>query len=193
MHNMTSTLTLEQQRESFSRRRFLATPLAGTIAWTLAGLAGHFLTGFQAVWVLFIATGSIVYLAMFISRFTGEDFFQKDKPKNTFDNLFLRSVASSVLIYAIAIPFFMLDHSSLPLTVGILTGTMWLPFSWIINHWVGTFHALARTVLIAAAWYGFPEARFVAIPIVIVAIYAISITVLEKRWRSLNSSAPAHR
>src|SRR5690606_6799807 len=125
---------------------------------------------------------------MFISRFTGEDFFQKDKPKNTFDNLFLRSVASSVLIYAIAIPFFMLDHSSLPLTVGILTGTMWLPFSWIINHWVGTFHALARTLLIVAAWYAFPEHRFVAIPLVITGIYAVSITVLEMRWKTINSN-----
>jgi hypothetical protein len=86
-HNITP-LSLDQQREIFSQRRFLATPLAGTIAWTIAGFAGHFLSEFHAVLTLFIATGCIVYLAMFIARFTGEDFFQKGKPKNTFDNLF---------------------------------------------------------------------------------------------------------
>ena len=41
---------------------------------------------------------------------------------------------------------------------------MWLPFSWIIGHWVGTVHALARTALVTAAWYLFPTLRFVVIP-----------------------------
>ena len=122
-------LTLDQQRQAFCRRRFLATPLAGAICWGIVGLAGYYLPSTQAAPVLFIATGSIVYLAMLIARFTGENFFQKGEIKNTFDNLFLRAVFSSLLIYALAIPFFMLDHSSLPLTVGILAGTMWLPFS----------------------------------------------------------------
>lgn len=183
-------LSLDQQRAIFCRRRFLATPLAGAICWFIVGLAGYFLPTYQAALVLFIATGSIVYLAMLIARFTGENFFpKKGAAKNTFDGLFLRAVFSSFLIYAIAIPFFIMDHSSLPLTVGILTGTMWLPFSWIIQHWVGTFHAIARTLLIVAAWYGFPEHRFVAIPIVILGIYAVSIAVLEQRWKTVNSNS----
>lgn len=179
--------TLDQQRQDFCRRRFLATPLAGAICWAIIGLAGHYLSTTQAALVLFIATGSIVYLAMLIARFTGENFFNKGEAKNTFDNLFLRAVFSSFLIYAIAIPFFMVDHSSLPLTVGILTGTMWLPFSWIVQHWIGTFHAVTRTLLIVAAWYCFPEHRFVAIPLVILAIYAVSIVVLERRWKAINN------
>jgi hypothetical protein len=187
MKHAAEQLTLDQQRQAFCRRRFLATPLAGAICWGIVGLAGYFLSPTQAALVLFIATGSIVYLAMLIARFTGENFFNKGEAKNTFDNLFLRTVFSSFLIYALAIPFFMLDHSSLPLTVGILTGTMWLPFSWIIQHWIGTFHAISRTLLIVAAWYGFPEHRFVAIPLVILAIYGVSIVVLERRWMAINN------
>lgn len=183
-----TTPTLDEQREAFCRRRFLATPLAGAICWLIVGLAGHYLSTLHAALVLFIATGSIVYLAMLIAPFTGESFFQKGKPKNTFDNLFFRTVFSSFLIYAIAIPFFMIDHSSLPLTVGILTGTMWLPFSWIIRHWVGTFHALSRTLLIVAVWYLLPEHRFVAIPVVILAIYAVSIIALELRWNAIKNT-----
>jgi hypothetical protein len=73
--------------------------------------------------------------------------------------------------------------------VGILAGLMWLPLSWIIDHWVGTFHTLARTAGVTAAWYLFPGARFVAIPLVIVAVYAVTIVVLEARWRTLRSES----
>ena len=66
-------------------------------------------------------------------------------------------------------------------TVGILAGLMWVPFSWMIQHWVGLFHGIARTVLVTAAWYLFPQRRFVAIPAVIVVIYLITIVVLARR------------
>ncbi|MFT5885415.1 MAG: hypothetical protein ACI9IP_001875 [Arcticibacterium sp.] len=78
----------------------------------------------------------------------GRFFFGKKKPKNEFDNLFLFTVAQSVLVYFIAIPFFLIDSSSLPLTVRILTGLMWLPFSWIIKHWIGVFQAIFRTIFV---------------------------------------------
>jgi hypothetical protein len=77
----------------------------------------------------------------------------------------------------------MIDHTSLPLTVGVLAGTMWLPFSWMIQHWVGYFHAVSRTVLIVIAWYAYPAQRFVVIPAIIVAIYLISIYALATRQR----------
>ncbi len=125
----------------------------------------------------------IVYLGLFISRFTGENFLDKEKPKNAFDALFLYTVAMALLAYGLAVPFYLVEHTSLPLTVGILTGMMWLPFSWIVQHWVGVFHSVARTVLIVALWYLLPQQRFVAIPFAIVAIYAITIIVFEQRWR----------
>jgi hypothetical protein len=46
---------------------------------------------------------------------------------------------------------------------------------------VGLFHAVARTVLVAAAWLAFPEYRFSAIPLVIVVVYLISIAALATR------------
>jgi hypothetical protein len=151
------------------------------IAWFVTGLAGLFLSPFVTVWVLFIATGSIAYLGIFLSRFTGENFLAKDRPTNTFDRLFFLTVGQSILTYAIAIPFFLVDYTSLPLTVGILTGTMWLPLSWIIDHWVGLFHGIVRTLLVVLLWYLLPEWRFVAIPFAIVGVYLVTIFVLERR------------
>jgi hypothetical protein len=134
--------SLDEQRAEYARRRGLAMPLAGLIAWTLIGIAGASLPPTLAVWL-------------------------------------------ALLVYAIAIPFFRVDYTSLPLTVGILSGLMWIPFSWIIQHWVGIFHTVTRTVLVTAAWYLAPHGRFVVIPAVIVGVYAVTIVILEQRWRAV--------
>ena len=174
--------SLEQQRLEFSNRSFLATPLAGMIVWAIIGVVGLVSpSDIYPVWAIFIGTGSIVYLGMFLSKFTGENFLEKDRPKNVFDALFLFTVAQAIMVYAIAIPFFLVDYSSLPMTVGILTGLMWLPFSWIIQHWVGIFHSVSRTAIVLALWYLMPELRFVAIPFAIVVVYLVTILILRGR------------
>ena len=66
-------------------------------------------------------------------------FLDKDKLKNVFDRLFFHCVSVALLVYAIAIPFFRVDYTSLLLTVGILTGLMWVSHSWIIQHWWVSF------------------------------------------------------
>jgi hypothetical protein len=138
------------------------------------------------VWTLFIATGCIAYVGIFLSNFTGERFLDKSKPGNTFDSLFFHTVAMSLLVYAIAIPFFQADYTSLPLTVGILSGLMWLPLSWMIQHWVGILHAATRTLAIVVVWYMFPDQRFFAIPMVIIGVYTATMVVLERRWRAIH-------
>lgn len=176
--------TLEEQRIEFANGRFLATPLAGLIVWTIIGIIGIFFSDFIAVWSIFIGTGSIVYLGLFLSKFTGEKFLDKSKPKNEFDILFLFTAGQAILVYSIAIPFFLVDYSSLPMTVGILTGLMWLPFSWIIKHWVGIFHTLTRTVVVLTLWYLFPDCRFIVIPFGIVLIYIITMVILKNRKKT---------
>jgi hypothetical protein len=178
--------SLEEQRAEYARRRGLAMPLAGSMMWALIGIAGAFLPPILAVWSLFIGTALIAYLGMALSRFTGENFLNKNRPKNTFDSLFFHCVAMALLVYAIAIPFFRVDYTSLPLTVGILAGLMWVPLSWIIQHWVGIFHAVARTILVTAAWYVAPHHRFVVIPAVIVGVYGVTMVILQQRWRAVS-------
>ena len=173
--------TLEEQKEEFTSKKLLASPIAGLIAWLIVAISGIFFPDNITVWVLFIATGSIVYLAMGISKLTGEDYLDKSKPKNTFDNLFFLTVAQAILVYSIAIPFFIVDYTSLPLTVGVLTGLMWVPLTWIIDHWVGLFHSIVRTILVLILWYLFPSDRFIAIPIAIIIVYIVSIIILKNR------------
>jgi hypothetical protein len=104
---MTTSRTLDEQRMEFARRHNIAMPLAGLIAWSVVGIGGATLPALLEVWLLFIVTGSIAYLGMFISRFTGENFLDRTRPKNAFDALFLYTIGMALLVYAIAIPFFL--------------------------------------------------------------------------------------
>jgi hypothetical protein len=175
--------SLDEQRREFSRSPLLAMPIAGTIAWTLIGITSLFVPVGLAAWILFICTGMIFALGLLIARFLGEDLLGNTRNTNEFDRLFFTTVQMSWLVFAIAIPFFMIEPTSLPLSVGILAGLMWLPLSWIIQHWVGAFHAFTRTALVTIAWFLFPDQRFVVIPAIIVAIYLITIYVLARRPR----------
>ena len=101
--------TLEEQRIEFANQKFLATPIAGLIVWVIIGFVGALFSDFVAVWTIFIGTGSIVYLGLFFSKVTGENFLDKNKPKNEFDTLFFYTVGQAILVYSIAIPFFWLN------------------------------------------------------------------------------------
>lgn len=185
---MKTTRSLDEQKREFSARRGIAMPIAGAIAWAIVGIGGVCLPPILEVWLLFVATGFIVFLGIQLSRLTGEDFLAKDKPSNAFDSLFMLTVAMSLMVYAIAIPFYEEDYTSLPLTVGVLSGLMWLPMSWLIGHWVGIFHAVVRTLAVVAVWYALPHDRFVAVPAAIVGVYIVTIAILERRWRSTTRS-----
>jgi ethanolamine transporter EutH len=185
------TLTLDQQREQFAQGRFLAMPTAGMIAWAVVGLGGALLPPAWQVWTLWLATGSIFGLGLLVARLTGEDLLGRTRPKNEFDGLFMSSVVGAWLVFAIVVPFVQADYTSLPLTMGILAGLMWMPFSWIIRHWVGYFHAIARTLGLVVAWYLWPDHRFTVLPAIIVAVYAITLVVLARRRRALPTLAYA--
>ena len=175
----TDHLTLRELRADFGRNRFLAMPVAGVLGTMLP-------TGSASI-ALFICTGATFPLGILIGRFIGEDLLET---RTELDRLFGYAVLMSNLVWSIAIPFWLVEPTSLPLSVGVLAGLMWIPFSWLVKHWVGLFHAISRTVLCAAAWFVFPRQRFVVIPAIIVAIYLVTIVIILKRpWEQPSPKA----
>jgi len=177
---MSTDRTLSELRAEFGRSRFLAMPIAGTVAWSAAGVFGAVLPAGPASIALFFCTGAMFPLGLLIARFTGEDLLGT-KSHNDLDRLFGLNVLMANLVWGVAIPFWLIDPSSLPLSVGILAGLMWVPFSWMLQHWVGLFHGIARTILVVVAWFLFPAHRFLVIPALIVIVYVISILALATR------------
>jgi hypothetical protein len=158
-------------------------PIAGTVMWSIAGVLGARLPIEAASYALFFCMGGIFPLGILLGRFTGEDILGT-KSENELDRLFGLTILMANLVWAIAIPFWLMEPTSLPLSAGILAGLMWIPFSWMIRHWVGLFHAIARTILVVIAWFLFPQDRFTVVPAVIVLVYLISIAVLMRRRRA---------
>ena len=187
---MSTDPTLRELRAEFGRSRFLAMPIAGTVAWTIAGVLGAILPEDDASIALFVCMGSIFPLGILIARFTGEDLLGT-KSQNELDRLFGLNILMANLVWGIALPFWLTEPSSLPLGAGILAGLMWVPFSWMLRHWIGLFHAITRTVLVVLAWFLFPNDRFVAVPAVIVLVYLVSIRVLATRRSPESASAVA--
>ena len=183
-----ASIPLEQQREDFKKNRFIAMPLAGTVVWALLGISAPFVSELTITWLLYIGTGAIFYLGAGLSYLTGERFFAKKAAKNSFDRHFFVGMIMSLMVFAIALPVAAIDHTTVPLSIGILAGLMWMPLSWAIEHWIGYFHTLTRTFGIVAAWYLFPDARVEAISAVIVAVYIVSLITLERRFQSIKSN-----
>jgi hypothetical protein len=186
---MATDRSLSDMRAEFGKSPLIAMPIAGTIAWAVAGVLGGFLREGPASIALFMCTGAIFPMGVVIGRFTGEDLLGGFATE--LDKLFGMSILMANLVWAIAIPFWLVEPSSLPLSVGVLAGLMWVPLSWMIQHWVGLFHAIVRTVLVAAAWLLFPAQRFTLIPAIIVAVYLVSIVALVNRRRQLPTARPA--
>ncbi|MEC8786237.1 MAG: hypothetical protein VXX33_06845 [Pseudomonadota bacterium] len=182
-----ASIPLEQQREDFKKNRFIAMPLAGTVVWALLGISAPFVSELTITWLLYIGTGAIFYLGAGLSYLTGERFFAKKEAKNSFDRLFFVGMIMSLMVFAIALPVAAIDHTTVPLSIGILAGLMWMPLSWAIEHWIGYFHTLTRTFGIVVAWYLFPEARVEAISAVLVAVYIVSLLTLERRFQTIKS------
>ena len=130
-----------------------------------------------------IAVGMIFYVGLLVAKLTGEDLLGRKRQSAFFDQLFLTNVGMSVLVFTIAIPFVLEDPTSLPLSLGVLTGLMWLPLTPMLGHWIGAAHAIGRAVLVLAIWLLLPEHRFVAVPVVVVATYVATLPVLWGRWR----------
>jgi hypothetical protein len=82
----------------------LALPIAGTIAWSAAGVFGAFLDTHAASLALFGCLVAIFPLGILIARLLGQDLFGARKP-NELDTLFGLNVLMANLVWAIAIPF----------------------------------------------------------------------------------------
>jgi hypothetical protein len=174
---MLKNQTLAELRTDFRRSggKFLSMPIAGAVAWSAVAISGIFLPAAGAAIALIVACAAITPLSLMIARFLHERLVGG---ANDLGRLMGRSMLMVNLFWTVAVSFWVVEPTSLPLTAGTILGLQWIVLGWIIRHWIGLFHAIVRTFLIVTVWWLFPESRFVAVPVAIVAVYLVSIVVL---------------
>ncbi len=182
------TNSLVELRADYDRQagRSLALPLAGAIVWAVVGVAALFLTPRNSTFVLIIGTGAIFPIGLLIAVILRERLLNNTNP---LAKLMGMCVLMVNLLWAVHITLFYIAPTLIPLTLGIGLGLHWIVFSWIIQHPMGTIHAITRTVLVTAAWWLFPENQMSAVAGAVVITYLYSIIAL--RSRTLNSMKEA--
>ena len=176
--------SLDQQLIEYRQQRALAMPLSGMIVWSLLFVLSFVLPPSQLVMAVFIGTGSIIYLAMGISRLTGENIsFKKSAERNWFETVFLAAMGMSFLTFSISIPFFMENYLALPFALAVQTGLMWLVHGVLAAQKVAIVHAIVRTMACVAAFMLWPELSFQIQPLIVVFCYGFSIPVMQRRWK----------
>ena len=176
--------SLDQQLIEYRQKRALAMPLSGMIVWTLLFILSFILPASQMVMATFIGTGSIVYLAMGVSRLTGENIsFKKSTDRKWFETVVLAAMGMSFLTFSISIPFFMENYLALPFALAVQTGLMWLVFGVLAAQKVAIVHAIVRAVACVAAFMLWPELSFQLQPLIVVVCYGFSIPLMERRWK----------
>ncbi|MGL4446505.1 MAG: DUF7010 family protein [Shewanella sp.] len=176
--------SLDQQLIEYRQKRALAMPLSGMIVWTLLFIMSFILPSSQLVMATFICTGSIIYLAMGVSRLTGENIsFKKSAERNWFETVFLAGIGMSFLTFSISIPFFMENYLALPFALAVQSGLMWLIYGVLAAQKVAIVHAVVRTLACVAAFMLWPELSFHLQPLIVVVCYGFSIPFMERRWK----------
>jgi len=171
---------LEEYRADFGRasNRSMSMPIAGLLAWTCVGVLGCFLAYKLSLVALFICTGMIFPVSVGIGKMRGEEVLPS---KNPLAKLMGLSAMMVNLLWAVHIPLFLYAPQFVPLSLGISVGIHWVIYSWIIQHSLGIIHAVARTVLILAAWSFFEEQRLLAVSVVVVFMYIFTLYKMGSR------------
>ena len=156
--------------------RSLSLPIAGSV-WAAVGVAGLILPDRPATLFLLFATGAMLPVALVLARALGERLLGNTNPLATLMGL---STLMVNLLWVLHITVALEAPAFVPLTIGIGLGLHWVVFTWVIGHRVGVVHAIARTILVGAAWWLFPDSRIAVAGAVIVA-YVYSIVTLARR------------
>ena len=178
-------MTLEEYRSDFNAaaKGSVSMPIAGACVWLAVAIISTQFDERTGVLILLFGSGAIFPLALAIARLRGEALMSSDNPLAKLMGLCVLMVN---LLWAVHIPLFLYAPAFVPLSLGVGLGLHWIVWSWIVQHPLGIVHAVLRTILVAVAWFAFPESRLFAIGLAIVFVYGISI------WQMLTRSYNTH-
>ncbi len=153
-------------------------PIAGAIVWFIVALLSTQFSERTGTMILLFGSGAIFPIGLLVSQIRKQDLVSSSNPFAKWMGL---SVLMVNLLWAIHIPLFLYAPEFVPMSIGIGLGIHWIVYSWIVQHPIGTIHAITRTILIIIMWFAFPEQRLLAIGLVIVFVYSVSIWQMSKR------------
>jgi len=172
--------TIKELRIDFENltNRSVSMPIAGAIVWLFVALLSTQFSEKIGLLILLFSSGAIFPIALLVSKIRHQNLLSSTNP---LAKLMGYCILMVNLLWAVHIPLFIYVPEFLVLSLGIGLGLHWVVYSWIIQHPVGIIHAVLRTVLILVAWLSFPDNRLLAVSLVIVFTYSVSIFLMLTR------------
>ncbi|MFQ5401681.1 MAG: hypothetical protein ACE5E7_19045 [Anaerolineae bacterium] len=176
-------MTLNKMRREFeaSANRSISMPIAGAIVWFTVALLSTQVGEQMSALILLFGSGTIFPIALLVAKLRNEALITAVNPLAKLLGL---SILMVNLLWAVHIPLFLTSPELVLLSIGIGLGLHWIVYSWIVQHPIGTIHAILRTLLVLGCWTIFPGQRLLAMGLAIVFVYCFSI------WRMLIRPLP---
>ncbi|MBL0124808.1 MAG: hypothetical protein IPP88_19520 [Betaproteobacteria bacterium] len=177
---MDSATSLKVLKADFLATSTQSMPYSGIILWTIAGIAGLFLTAQQLAYGVAFGSGLIFPLAVLIDRLRGRNLFAGGRD-NPLTGMFLQSIIMVVMLW----PLVIMGAAGKPLFIvlgaALLTGIIWIPYGWAADDPVGMRHAMARAVLCYSAYLFVPASyKGSAICAAVLVCYFYSIAFMQR-------------
>ena len=148
---MNAGMTLRTLKANFVATSTRSMPLAGIIFWSLAAMAGLFLSPRQTAFAVASGSGAIFPPGVLFDRLRGRNLLAPGSA-NPLTQMFLQSIAMIVLLWPLVIIGGIDKPVFIVLGAAILPGTIWISCGSATNDLVGLRHAIARAVLCYAAY-----------------------------------------
>lgn len=176
-------MTLDEMRTEFelSANRSVSMPIAGAIVWFIVAMLSTQVDERNGSLILLFGSGAIFPIALLVARLRNEGLVTAVNPLAKLMGL---SVLMVNLLWAVHVPMFIIVPEFVPLSIGIGLGLHWIVYSWIVQHPIGTIHAILRTLLVVGCWALFPAQRLLAVGLAIVLVYGFTV------WRMLVRPLP---
>ena len=151
-------------------------PLAGALWWLVLAALGTRLDLYNWSLLAFVASGLIFPLALLLARLFRNDFM---KVRTVTTDALIPAFISMLLFWAIAFGAFYEAQHLVPLVLAVGMSIHWPVIGWTYARTaLFSAHAVVRAVASLAVWTLFPDDRTVYVPLVVSAIYFVTVVAI---------------
>lgn len=158
-------------------KRGIGMPIAGMVYWlAMAGL-GALLAPRSAALAMFFGTGAVFPLGWWLTKLAGGNLMHKGHPLTSL-GMVLNFV--QLAYWPIVLAIFGHEPLLVPLALGSLFGSHFLPYGWFYRSRGYTMLGIAAPVVATLLQIAAPARAFVLIPLGMAACYAVAIAMLQR-------------
>ncbi|HET7845347.1 MAG TPA: hypothetical protein VFL14_14415 [Xanthomonadales bacterium] len=158
-------------------QRGIGMPMAGMAYWIAMAALGSVLAPKAAALAMFFGTGAVFPLGWWLTKRAGGDLMHKGHPLT---GLGMTLNFVQLAYWPVVLAVFGRDPMLVPLTLGTLFGSHFLPYGWFYRSRGYGALGIAAPVVATLLQLAAPARAFVLIPLGVAACYALAIALVHR-------------